>query len=343
MDIAAFICEQLEHRSVINVPGLGSFYRNRVEGYYNQEQQQFYPPSIQIQFDNELPEDDTLATLLSTEKRISQASASYFIEKFVSNIRQLATTDNVPLGNIGVFNIRQNQLTFTPKRRSEVNELFYGLAPVKLRRNNPYRQQPEEIIPFSFSDIPANPPVQQEIPAVIEDEKPPRPINIWLIIALIIVIAGIGLISVYMYKPALFDRFITPVVKIKPKPEKSVKRSISDSIKQSIKTQTDLGLTPVKLDSTTQKKVLPPEIPTDTFAVVVGTFKTMAGAKRQLQTYTDNGIVEADIHKSHNNLYYQVIMGTYLIKDSAKVHLKIYRKKFRSPGIKLETYPYKKQ
>lgn len=358
MDIAAFICEQLEHRSIVNVPGLGSFYRSRVDGYYNKDQQQFYPPSIQIHFSGKLQDDDTLTTLLSTEKRISQASASYFIEKFVTNLKEQASTTNVPLGKFGVFSMSKNGLSFTPKRRSETNELFYGLTPVKLKKHSPYRQLEETVIPTGTVPPPATADYAYQAPGVaapvvhaktqdidIEEEEienEPHRIYIWIILGLLIVITGIGLIGLYKYKPELFDGIITPAVTEQPKTQKVIKKAVSDSIKQSIQKQKDIGVTP-KVDSVAQSKILPPETPVDTFAVVIASFKTLNGAKRQLQTFTNNGIVDADIHKSPKNKHFQIIMGTYLNNDTANARLKYYRNRFKSPEIYIEIYPYKKQ
>ena len=75
MDISAFVSELLARQNVLIVPGLGTFSRARAEGYYNKDQQQFYPPSQQIQYKSEYSDDDVLAEYIAKERNISITSA----------------------------------------------------------------------------------------------------------------------------------------------------------------------------------------------------------------------------------------------------------------------------
>jgi len=204
MDIAEYIIELLQQQKVAVVPGLGSFHTSKVEGYYNKEQQQFYPPSLQAQFDPEQREGTDLADLISEKRQISPASSRYFIEKFVTTLKDRVQTDNVPLGNMGVFSLRRNELAFEPNSLNESYELFYGLAPAKLKRNSAFRAQAIEAelgtasptttsSPFFSTPrntepvTPVDPPKVLETPAPVEAPKaaeipanietPPTPIN----------------------------------------------------------------------------------------------------------------------------------------------------------------------
>src|SRR5476651_1798071 len=130
MDIPAFISDLLAHQGVLIVPGLGTFTRVRTEGYYNKDQQQFCPPTQQIQFKSEHHDDHILADRIASERQISVASAKYFIEKFVSAILEQAGIGSAPFGNIGTFSTRRGNLVFTASELNETDEAFYGLAPV---------------------------------------------------------------------------------------------------------------------------------------------------------------------------------------------------------------------
>jgi outer membrane biosynthesis protein TonB len=183
MDIADYIIELLQQHEVAVVPGLGSFHTSRVEGYYNKEQQLFYPPSLQAQFTKEEREGTDLVELIAERRQISLASARYFIEKFVTSLKEQVDTQSVPLGKMGAFITRRGELTFEPNSLNESYELYYGLAPEKLKRGSAFKQQAaEEAVPskspfFAKPMAPATPPpvepvtppVPVEEPAVIEE------------------------------------------------------------------------------------------------------------------------------------------------------------------------------
>jgi len=141
MDIADYIIELLQRQETAVVPGLGSFHTSRAEGYYNKEQQLFYPPSLQAQFSKEIHEGTDLVELIAERRQISAASARYFIEKFVTSVKEHVGTENVPLGNMGVFTTKRGELTFEPNSLNESYELHYGLMPVKLKRSSAFRQE----------------------------------------------------------------------------------------------------------------------------------------------------------------------------------------------------------
>jgi hypothetical protein len=184
MDIADYIIELLQRQETAVVPGLGSFHTSRAEGYYNKEQQLFYPPSLQAQFSKEIHEGTDLVELIAERRQISAASARYFIEKFVTSVKEHVGTENVPLGNMGVFTTKRGELTFEPNSLNESYELHYGLMPVKLKRSSAFRQEaieaeaPKARSPFfEASHVVKTPaPVEPEpeiVPEPVVAEAPP--------------------------------------------------------------------------------------------------------------------------------------------------------------------------
>ncbi|MEO6521484.1 MAG: hypothetical protein ABIN91_07400 [Mucilaginibacter sp.] len=368
MDIAGIISELLEHQEKLVVPGLGTFYRSRLEGYYSKEQQQFYPPSLQLQFNPELQEDDNeLVQVLATEGSTSVSTARYHLDKFVSGIIQLAATENIPLGDLGTFSIRRSQLVFMPKKLNNNNELFYGLAPVRLRRNRmkegdmskPLIQMPHTEKPSAFTaallrgePMPGKPLSTVNNKEIIEEEldaegkKPARISTGVLVIALIILISGISLIAAYKMKPALFDRFIgqsgPPPVTITT--EKARKRQISDSIQRAIQAQKDIGATPV-IDSSTKSKILGPEAPRDTFGIVIFKFAAIEGAQKEYDRYryAKGLVVEIRRNPDGGANPYQLTVAHYFNADSAKNHLDEFKKQLRLQDVFIQKYPYKTQ
>ena len=141
MDIAEYIVELLQQHQVAVVPGLGSFRTTRVEGYYNKEQQLFYPPCLQAQFNPEKQEGADLVELIAAHREISPASARYFVEKYISTLKEQLLTNSVPLGSMGTFSMRRSELAFEPNSLNENYDTYYGLTPAKLKRSNDFRQE----------------------------------------------------------------------------------------------------------------------------------------------------------------------------------------------------------
>jgi len=349
MDIAAFIIELLAQQGILVIPGLGTFTRNRVDGYYDKEQQQFYPPTVQIQFKTDYTDDNVLAQMISEERLISVASAKYFIEKFVANIKDQAAVGSVAFGNIGTFSTRRIGLVFTSNELNENDELYYGLAPVKLKRNSAFKHQPVITPPVELPPVPEEvipEPVQPYLPETVEEEiiaeeeyleeeeEEKRGVNIWLVLAIIIVTIGAALIGAYKFKPELFDRFTNKqtVAVVQAKLSKA------DSLKQALQAQKDLGITPV--DSSGKAKTDIAGV--DTFRIVAGSFKTLRMATREADNYTKKGVT-AGVNFNIKNKRYEVNAGTYLNSDSAQAALPVMKQKLNKPDIYIQTYPFKKQ
>jgi hypothetical protein len=383
MEIADYIIELLHKQKTAVVPGLGSFHTSRVEGYYNKEQQQFYPPSLQAQFSTDEQPGTDLADLIAEDRQISAASARYFIEKFVTSLKETVTSQNVPLGNMGMFSAKRGELHFEPNSLNESYELFYGLAPVKLKRGNAFKQdvvdapaprspffekprviEPPKPIPAEEPAAPAMPEPHIATPAVdtvyipettpeeVEEqveieETEKRGINIWLLLAIIIVFLGVGVIALYKYNPELFSRFIAQPTKPAP-PKPLIKHSLTDSANAVLQAQHDSAATTP--DTLAPKQLSPATVPTtaaiDTFGIVVASERSEKLAVIDQQRYRKMGYPQAEVRrKPRSTKIYQVSIGTYFNPDSAKANMMKIRKErgWEPKDIFVQTYPYKKQ
>lgn len=357
MDIAVFISELLDHQNDLVIPGLGSFYRGRVEGYYNKDQQQFFPPGMQLQFNAELKQDDgKLAGLIAEYSNISAGSANALIEKFVTSVLLQVNVGSVAIGDKGVLSMRRNQLVFISKKFDNNNPLFYGLSPVKLKRNNSYNQEAEAspIVQVPVTEKPspftaallrgetmpsAVELVQQAQEETLVDDKPRKINTLRLVIALVLLLSGVALVVAYKVKPELFAG-LRGHTEPPPVSGSARKKSVSDSIERAIQAQKDIGTTPV-VDSATRSEIV---TPVDTFGIVIGTFKTYDGAQREYGRYINNGMRNIEIRKKpDDSRRYQIDVATYLDVDSAKAHLEQFKKKLKQTDIFVQTYPYKKQ
>lgn len=131
MDITPYIADLLRQHDEVNVPSLGTFYKQQKESFYDLEKGQFFPPSRGLMF-KETEDNFFLAEYIGQQKNISVNTANYFIEKFVSLTKsQIAVngyTDIEPLGRLTKTN---NGYIFTDALSFDSEGEYYGLQPVQ--------------------------------------------------------------------------------------------------------------------------------------------------------------------------------------------------------------------
>ncbi|PTQ94126.1 sporulation related protein [Mucilaginibacter yixingensis] len=242
MDIAYFISDLLGQQGELTVPNLGYFVQMRMSAYYDEQEKRFYPPHYAVQFDPQVIDDDeTLAAHITVKKNISLASSKYFIEKFVSNLRQQALTEEVPFGSIGSFQTDGARLAFKPGSKTEDASLF-GLIPVGLYGTKvsaptytppplttyaeapaPTQELPVEraLIPTPPEPVYSTPPAYTPPPAEVEETRPyeqqrvepdqyvyedeKRGLSVWAIIGIIVIVLGIAAAALYKFKPEVIN------------------------------------------------------------------------------------------------------------------------------------------
>jgi hypothetical protein len=157
MDLAVYINELLGLEGEVNVPGIGHFTQVRVNGYYNEQENKFYPPTHEVNFDPQSKEDEELAKYIANKKNISLASSKYFIDKYVAGLKQQLTSEKADLPGLGYLYTHGSTLAFNADHTSKISDpAFYGLPPVNI-------DQPEK-----KPDVVYTPPVKEEVNPVEE-------------------------------------------------------------------------------------------------------------------------------------------------------------------------------
>lgn len=142
MDVGYFIGELLAQHGEVMVPGLGYFAHTRVNGHYNDREGRIYPPRYSVQFDPQFIDDDTLAQYIADNKSISLASSKYFTEKYVANLRHLATTGDAAIANLGWFFTEDFKLAFRSNNELNTGPDFFGYPPINIYKLG---TQPDEL------------------------------------------------------------------------------------------------------------------------------------------------------------------------------------------------------
>ena len=133
MDLAVYISELLGLHGEVNVPQIGYFAQTRTNGYYNKDENKFYPPGHDISFQPQFTEDDSLAKYISAKKNISLASSKYFIDKYVTEVKQHVATQKVDIAGLGYLHRKFNPVFLIPPTPpAKTTRLFYGFQPVRV-------------------------------------------------------------------------------------------------------------------------------------------------------------------------------------------------------------------
>jgi uncharacterized integral membrane protein len=248
MDVANYLSELLMQNGEVNVPGLGYFTQIKVDGYFDNTQNKFYPPTNKIQFDPQYLDDDVLLQHIANKKKISLASSKYFTAKFIDNLRQEAMVKEVPLADLGTLHFEDTKLHFKPAGVLPVDPAYYGYQPVAIGKlgGTSFHEQLEKEMPrptyVSVPPLPrpepavpiGAPPVDEQTDIFIpqpaynaqqgaepeeefvfngrgysDEEEVGKNNNwIWITIIVIIVLAIMGVFALYKFKPDTFNRLI---------------------------------------------------------------------------------------------------------------------------------------
>lgn len=315
MDVVQYIRELLGQQNEVCVPGLGRFYKRRIDGYFNEKEGRFYPPAHILGFDVNEKEDASLTTYISLKKHISLASARYFIEKFVRTVQTQAKTgisDDIAL--LGNMYYMDTNLIFDPIQRNEINALFYGLSPIRI---NGYLSTAIEPSTYKVPIYEATPDVPQIAVPEIAVEVTRQGMNSWLKIMFALIICGLAAAIVYQYNPLLFDQLRSRAF---------VKQIIDmDTIRTS-------SIAHLKIDSSQLKplnssaSVLPVEkpvkdtIPASTgpmpFEILGGAFPKQKDAEKAIQVYESKGLQARILVNSPGRLF-KVTLGSFQMEGDA--------------------------
>lgn len=156
MDIALYIAELLHQYNEVNIAGLGTFFKERVNGFYDETNHIFVPPTRNLAFKLEHHESLILANYCCAQRNISQTTAIYFIEKFVKSVwAELDASGYVDLKALGI--LKKTDAGYVLEAKKENDEYtYYGLKPISENSINHHSQLIDEPTPNTYAPIEAD-------------------------------------------------------------------------------------------------------------------------------------------------------------------------------------------
>jgi nucleoid DNA-binding protein len=170
MDILSYLASLIQTNNEVGVPGLGTFVKKKSPGRYDASLHAFLPPSYQLAFHPEVTEAGLLAEYVSKKHNLSEASANYHIEQFVTKIKQnLSDELEADVSPLGRLLLSGRLITFLPNEELNLGHQFFGLPAVVKEQTTQVEDTAteEEVIPA----VPAFTPIEEYVEPVELEEK----------------------------------------------------------------------------------------------------------------------------------------------------------------------------
>lgn len=333
MDIAPYIADLLRQHDEVNVPSLGTFYKQQKSGYYDPELDSFVPPSYGLDF-KETEDNDSLSTYISRQKSISTNTANYFIEKFALQIKSLlATYGQAEIEKVGILKKSKDGFSFMNVLHFDDQDEYFGLQPV---REMDMRDVPVSAVPLAEPSFETAVPVDRLIATeiveeeIFEESKKVSSVSKTILIAATIILAGIITYLVYPEAIETFKRNTGTPQKEVPalQPVEDVKsRTLADSVavadtiyQQLAKQGFDIEKPRDTLEVSTELKVADPVLPAVAFEIIGAAFARRTEAEIYVRSLKAKGIY-ARIVENMPGSKLKISLGTFNDEASAQKEL----------------------
>ncbi|HTE02321.1 MAG TPA: hypothetical protein VK668_23690 [Mucilaginibacter sp.] len=377
MDLAVYISELLGQQGEVNVPGIGHFAQVRINGYYDERESKFHPPTHTINFEAGADENEGLANYISQKKNISLASSKYFIDKYIIDIKSRVASGKVSIADLGYLYTNGSGLTFKPNEAAGKSDpSFFGLPELKVYKTGEQpatihtppeieetaivetnettvKDIPEEVVTDEAVLIPTVITEEetidepQEYDEEIDEERAARKRNIWVVTLLITGIVLLSLVGLYQYYPTMFDRFTSKQDTLIGSDKKQVYPvAVPDTAKKAAPKHDTILKTSTQAPIVTPKQIA--ANPADTssrghYEILGGAFTKTSEVEKAINNYKRIGL-DARILDNVPGRLHKITLGTYYTAaEAAEAQKKILStKKVSQKTIYIQYYKPKK-
>lgn len=131
MDILSYVAALIQTHKQVGIPQLGTFFKRKSPGRYDAQLHTFLPPSYQLDFKQELHEENALVEYIAKQHNLSAESARYHVDKFAEELNsQLTSQQQADLQSLGKLSITDGKLHFKANPDLNLGYEFFGLPPV---------------------------------------------------------------------------------------------------------------------------------------------------------------------------------------------------------------------
>ncbi|MDB5011871.1 MAG: hypothetical protein JWQ25_73 [Daejeonella sp.] len=332
MDIAIYIAEILHENDEVSLPGIGTFFKQRINGYFDSKKNTYIPPRQFLAFRVSDKENTLLAEYLIKIKSISEASANYFISKYAEKVKDfLSTSAKMEMTGLGILRKTITGFQFEASKDFKFANEFYGLKEV----SEPAEQTTSFSKPAAAvgdgiisTDLEGNDSNEELV-----TEEYPRRNNLKYYIPLsIVALVALGVL-LYNYYPKFNSSFKLPPIKkqldtvpqtksiVSPDTSEfdtlsTVKSTVIDTLKttDSIPKTDSIRNNTLAVDTVSNKKI--------TFEIIASSLNIQTDAERLLKNYKKMGLPANIVYaneKRKNKIL--ISIGSFADRESAQKEL----------------------
>lgn len=359
MEIGQYIVDLLRGQNEVNVPGLGTFTKIRLAGYFDESSNSFFPPTFRITFKESKENDSSLIEFIARKEGKEYTEIEKFIKNFCSTISSEIKNENeFKISELGIFKMKAGCLHFEEFERSGFDENILKLSPIKdleIKKEEvssttiETENKGEKIEIDSSKSL-----IDEDIPEVDEHEENAKPRS-WIKIFLVFVAFLAALLALF-YLNTDFNAFIKnkSVGLFNTGIENQKENSpLIDSTKinaDSISNQIDSAS--ILADSLRQVEDSSIEVENDTlstiqnnenirFEIISAAFNKKSEAEDYIIQLGKKGI-QAKIVENMPGKMLKISLGTFLDEESAKVELRRIHKEVNKEAWIAKIEPNKK-
>ena len=298
MDISLYIVEFITLKDQVIVPGLGKFYKKRLNGFLDEKTETYYPPQQTINFTTEYHHDDKLVQFISENCAISLTSAYAQLDEYVKEVKIALKTGQFEIPKLGFLSLASDQISFEAQPTIEKNDDYFGLPPIAIQLN-PIQDIEEEEVALSTPKVEKEEEIysladQALLSSIQDEEKKPKNLLQYILIFIIIAIISADA-YIYYQQPEIFNRLFTSISKT---PEKAVAPKLI--VKKPIPDTSAIQ----KADSIYEETDISEDLKSRGFEV------------EKVKEAANVSIQKKSIPKK-SDIRYEIIIGLYLKKDEA--------------------------
>lgn len=361
MEISFNLTDIIEKNGRVTLPGIGSFYKKRVEGFFDDARKTFFPPKETIEFSVSTQEKDLSDTIsyFSNANHISETSAHTILKQYADNLKNnLTSQGKASIKDLGVLKQEGTTIVLEGKKDLQSGLLSFGLPPISITLPE-VKEQPEdtktatpnkehsetsnkEVFPESYSlaEQALSVAVLPEEEEKTHEEPTSSKTRTWIHILLIIIVLLLGLQTLYLTRPEIIDDAVekiqqqfmnkneAPAAVIETEIEEiEIQKADSiytEDIEEQLKAH---GFEADKVKDSADIVVISQEknithIPTVRHEIIVSSWQTKSKAEEEVKKLRAKGMDAHIVEDAGGLLRYKISVATFYNQNDAKEELK---------------------
>lgn len=331
MNLGLCIANLLRRYPAVEVPGIGVFKITRMPASYDEERSVLLPPSSQIELTDRPTDFFPILTYLRTQKGVDEATAMQLLEQAVGEIRDaIDRNGRMLLDGLGYLVAEGASLVFKPFATGGLEVRPVNVPREELKEISSMMEEPElaneEEEPIRVMEKVTSGEIADNREEAIVSPRKSNTIRWMVAAALVLLVSAAGM--AWYYKFGWFEgKEIAQVLRQKENVVPLADSTVDSVATAQLKAETADSL---RVDTTTVA-VSKPVKPAVTYEIIVGSFATMAQARKYVAEMKAKGYDLQALDSRMPGNRKKISWGSYATEEEAYRELARVQKNFE-PG-----------